>query len=73
MHIATAYKSLLGKAVDVFTRSSGGERVLETSGYWLEVSWENLKILSSYGLLTSWVGIPKTRFRHQEEVLLTES
>ncbi|OWZ53870.1 phytase [Cryptococcus neoformans c45] len=36
VHIAIAYKSLLDKTVDVFTRSSGGERVLETSGYWLE-------------------------------------
>lgn len=68
MHIATAYKSLLDKAVDVFTRSSEGERVLETSRYWLEVSWGKLKGFNSNGLLTSLAGIPKSSFRHQEKV-----
>ncbi|WVN90924.1 uncharacterized protein L203_106169 [Cryptococcus depauperatus CBS 7841] len=34
--IAAQYKGFLRKAKDVFSRSSGGERVIETSRYWLE-------------------------------------
>ncbi|ODN97157.1 hypothetical protein I350_08137 [Cryptococcus amylolentus CBS 6273] len=35
-HISGAYRKFLEQAEGVFTRSAGGERIVETSGYWLE-------------------------------------
>ncbi|WVQ76289.1 hypothetical protein IAR50_005954 [Cryptococcus sp. DSM 104548] len=35
-HIASFYRKFLEQAEGVFTRSSGGARVVESSGYWLE-------------------------------------
>ncbi|WVQ80361.1 hypothetical protein IAT38_002466 [Cryptococcus sp. DSM 104549] len=59
--VATTYKSFLDKAEGVYTRSSGGGRVVESSGYWLEGFRRNhFKIVDTSELPSVDVVIPET-------------